>query len=262
MSRAIADNLNCALNREHPLSKQWAAVIPPIPDNFSADKETLFKFLTTPLKPELLDTHDRKMRKLMEPKSVQQWHDIATGATSEERFYNALRLLEQWNYDYDKNPTPTSNCMSLTLREQKIREAHLAILTEKTKHCASKIEEILTELYADIKNTPIYKKVRNSLVEASKQLIKIKTQGATKDRVKNYTTLVDEIMQSLESIIDKHRLPKEATLSSDTVTKLFNLCFETQTKQSKIKTEQTVKSTYETRDDLYHKPYTVHQMAS
>jgi hypothetical protein len=48
MSRAIADNLNCALNREHPISKQWAKVIPPIPDNFSVDRETLFLPISAP----------------------------------------------------------------------------------------------------------------------------------------------------------------------------------------------------------------------
>jgi hypothetical protein len=159
MSRAIADNLNCALNREHPISKQWAKVIPPIPDNFSVDRETLFKFLTTPLKPEKEDTFDRRMKKLSEPKSVQQWFDIAQGATSEERFYNAVKLLEQWNSNYEKEKKRgKTSCMSLTLKERKAREAHLALVAEKTKNCSKKIEEILEKIYSDIKNTPIYKK--------------------------------------------------------------------------------------------------------
>jgi hypothetical protein len=159
MSRAIADNLNCALNREHPISKQWAKVIPPIPDNFSVDRETLFKFLTTPLKPEKEDTFDRRMKKLSEPKSVQQWFDIAQGATSEERFYNAVKLLEQWNSNYEKEKkSGKTSCMSLTLKERKAREAHLALVAEKTKNCSKKIEEILEKIYSDIKNTPIYKK--------------------------------------------------------------------------------------------------------
>jgi hypothetical protein len=55
LSRAIADNLNCNLTREHPLSKQWAAIIPPIPENFSVDNKTLYKFLTTSLQPESMD---------------------------------------------------------------------------------------------------------------------------------------------------------------------------------------------------------------
>ena len=34
LSRAVSENINCRLPREHELSKQWAAVIPPISDNF------------------------------------------------------------------------------------------------------------------------------------------------------------------------------------------------------------------------------------
>lgn len=49
LSRAISENLNCALQRDHPISKKWAKHLPPIRDNFSVDNETLFKFLTTPL---------------------------------------------------------------------------------------------------------------------------------------------------------------------------------------------------------------------
>jgi len=119
MSRAIADNLNCALNREHPISKQWAKEIPPIPDNFSVDRDTLFKFLTTPLKPEIQDKHDRRMRKLSEPKSVQQWFDTAKGATSAERFYNSVRLLEQWNDNHNKHEKLGNiSIMALTPKEK------------------------------------------------------------------------------------------------------------------------------------------------
>ncbi len=71
--RAVSENLNCLIPREHPISKKWAAVLPPIPDNFSADNETLFKFLINPLKSEIQDTHDKRQRRLMEPWSVETW---------------------------------------------------------------------------------------------------------------------------------------------------------------------------------------------
>jgi hypothetical protein len=70
LSRAVAENLNCKIPREHPISKQWAQVLPPILDNFAIAHEMLYKFLTQPLKPEPQDLHDRTMRKLMEPKSI------------------------------------------------------------------------------------------------------------------------------------------------------------------------------------------------
>ena len=65
LSRAIADNLNCNLTKEHPLSRQWAKVLPPIPEKFSISHETLYKFLTTPLTPEPQDLHDKTHKKLM-----------------------------------------------------------------------------------------------------------------------------------------------------------------------------------------------------
>jgi dUTPase len=223
MSRAIADNLNCALNREHPISKQWAKEIPPIPDNFSVDRDTLFKFLTNPLKPEIQDTHDRRMRKLMEPKSVQQWFDISKGATSEERFYNSIRLLEQWNYTYNKHEKRGNVSINvLTPKEKRVKEALSRLLVEKNKECTKKIEEIMEKMYADIKDTPLFRKVRNSLVEASKQLIKINNNGMTEENVKSYTSYVNQIMRDIESLVPAEKLPKEADLRIATLRNLAN----------------------------------------
>ena len=70
LSRAIADNLNNKLPREHPISKQWAKVLPPIPENFGVDHETLYKFLTRPLQSEPQDINDIKFIKIMENISV------------------------------------------------------------------------------------------------------------------------------------------------------------------------------------------------
>jgi hypothetical protein len=59
MSRAISDNINCALPKEHPISKKWAESIPSIKDTFCVSREALFKFLAEPLKPETQDIYDR-----------------------------------------------------------------------------------------------------------------------------------------------------------------------------------------------------------
>ena len=48
-------DINCRLPKEHELSKQWAAVIPPVNENFKVDQPTLFKFLTTPLENESME---------------------------------------------------------------------------------------------------------------------------------------------------------------------------------------------------------------
>ena len=95
LSRAIADKLNCNLARDHPISKQWAKILPPIPENFSVNHETLFKFLTKSLTPETQDIYDRTQRKLMEPKTLQSVFDLTKNHTPEEKYNNAISLLEK-----------------------------------------------------------------------------------------------------------------------------------------------------------------------
>ena len=177
MSRAIADNINCNLPKEHPISKKWAEVLPPIRDNFNVDRETLFKFLTDPLKPEEQDPYNRTHRKLMEPKSVQTWYDLTKDTSSEERFNNAITLLEQWNKDYIDKEDVIPNYMI------GINKAALTLKLTKAEECTKEVDRILEELYSDIKHTPFLKKIKSALMEASKKIIKIKHKDLTKETV-------------------------------------------------------------------------------
>jgi len=191
------------------------------------------------------------MRKLAEPKSVQTWFDLSQGTTSEERFYNSLRLLEQWNFDYDNN-----RCMAVSLREKKLRDAHLSIIAEKTKLCAGKIDEIMDKLYADIKNTPIFKKVRSSLLEASKQLIKLEKVEMSEKGVRNYANLVDEIMKDVELITTSHTMESIKEAPQEVVTKIKNESIRFM--HNRIKGEDNPESIpeveYETRAFMKYKP--------
>ena len=137
-SRAISENLNCSILKEHPISKKWASVLPPIPDNFSVDNETLFKFLTSPLKNEIQDTHNKTHRKLAEPRTVQTWFDMTSEASSEQRFNEALDWLKKWNLDY-------------TREQREIKEIRGNLDMQKKRACLDKIQEILNNMYGDIK---------------------------------------------------------------------------------------------------------------
>ncbi len=140
MSRAISDNLNCALPREHPISKEWAKVLPPLTDNFGVSRNALFEFLTNTLKPEPQDLHDRRQRRLMEPKTVQDLFDLTKTISDEERYYSAIRLLEQWNDKYIK--TETSQMYIATKganTERKQNENNVkksSVPNDKNKHSA------------------------------------------------------------------------------------------------------------------------------
>jgi len=180
--------------------------------------------LTNPLKPEIQDTHDRRMRKLMEPKSVQQWFDIAQGASSEERFYNSMRLLEQWNFTYDKHEKKGNVSINvLTPREKRVKEALMRLVVEKNKECSKVIESIMERMYSDIKDTPLFKKVRNSLVEASKQLMKIHSHGPTTETVKSYTNYIESIMKSLTEILPSDKAPKDTVCKEIVLNNLLTM---------------------------------------
>ena len=195
MSRAIADNINCTLPREHPISKKWAEKIPPINDKFNVDRETLFKFLTTPLKPEDQDPYSRTHKKLMEPKSVQTWYDLTKDTSSEERFNHAISLLEQWNREYVDKEEVIPNYML------EVNKAALTLELTKAEECAKEIERILDVVYSEIKNTPVIKQINAALVEASKKLINIRHEKISKQNVKKYTQIIEEV-QGLIKYID------------------------------------------------------------
>jgi hypothetical protein len=121
MSRAVSDNLHCALPREHPISKQWAKELPPLTDNFYVTRQALFEFLTKQLTPEPQDLHDRTHKRLMEPKSVQELYDLSKTVTDEERYYTALRLLDQWNDKYLETESKNSKNNSNHVRTAPLR---------------------------------------------------------------------------------------------------------------------------------------------
>jgi hypothetical protein len=186
LSRAISDNLNCNLPSEHPISKQWAAVLPPIPEKFMVDHETIYKFLTHSLKPEKQDLHNRTIRKLNEPKTIQNFFDLSKHYTPEEKFNSAIALLEQWNQNYYKSDKPQHFLLA---------KAKLEIDLEKQQESIKKVTEIMKKVYDDIKDTPLYKQIHKNLVEASKRFIKASKRPLSAFHVQQLQETVDELLK-------------------------------------------------------------------
>ena len=189
LSRAIADNLNCNLSRDHPISKIWAQHLPKIPDNLKISHETLYEFLTTTLKPEPQDIYDRKQRKLMEPKTLQSAFDLSKDITPEEQYYQSMMLLEQWNADYlsHENQPNTAH----------IYASKLKVDTEKQRLCLEKIQQIMDDIYEDIKGTPLFKQIQKNLIEASKRYLYVTQKPLTVESVDNFRRANDDLLVSL-----------------------------------------------------------------
>ncbi|MEG1724594.1 MAG: RNase H-like domain-containing protein [Anaerovoracaceae bacterium] len=238
MSRAISDNINCALPREHPISKEWAKVLPPIPDNFSVTKETLFKFLTETLEPEPQDLHDRKHKKLMEPKTVQELFDLSKTVSDEQRYYNAIRLLEQWNDKYIKSEMVRTNFVktySESLKHHnrvsfdndnvvgcefsnpnadlaiRVNQARLELDLLKQAECFKILDEIMDSLYGTIKGSALYKRILENLQEASKKFLYVKEGELTEENVKAFNLSIDNLFatcQEADRVFIEHNAQK------------------------------------------------------
>jgi len=195
LSRAVSDNLNCSLPREHPISKQWAQHLPPIPENFIISHSMLYKFLTEPLQPEPQDLHDRTHRKLAEPKSLQDVYNLSQTITPEQKYYAAITLLEQWHSKYARENAPvTANITSLFA-------AKTAVDLEKQKIALEEVNSIMDKIYDDIKNTPLYKQIQRNLVEASKRylaLVEDPHSHSKKARLNQSLTAVADFLSSNE----------------------------------------------------------------
>ena len=140
MSRAIATNSSCFLQKEHPISKKFAHNIPPIKDTFCVSREALFKFLTEPLKPEPQDLYNREQRRLMEPRTVQEFFDLTKEISEEECYNNALKQLRRWDSDYNERN-------SIYADNMKVRNAKLTIDVKKQQEYLLKIEEVMEKHY-------------------------------------------------------------------------------------------------------------------
>ena len=157
MSRAISDNLQCGLTREHPISKQWAQKLPPLQDNFAVTREVLFKFLLEPLKPEPQDLHDRTHKKLQESKSIQQEYDDSLLITPEQKYYCGIRLLEQFNDKFLRqfnNPIEDSiNNISVNISDAKV-----LYNTKRKEFLFEHLKNALDGLYKNSKDNVLKRK--------------------------------------------------------------------------------------------------------
>jgi dUTPase len=202
LSRAIEQNLNCFLPKEHPISRQWAQVLPPIPKNLYISHEVLYKFLTTPLSPEPQDIYDKSIRRLSEPKTLQNIFDLSAEITPEEQYNSALTLLDQWNSSYAQtHKQPFPNNIS-------VNAAKLKLDLEKQKASLIKISEIMDKIYPTIKDTPLFKQLHKSLVQASERYLKISHNPLTVESISELDTITQKLLNNFSScdktIISEH----------------------------------------------------------
>ena len=224
LSRSIADNLNSRMPKEHPISKQWASVLPPLPPKFGVTHDVLYRFLTQPLLPEPQDIHDRSLRRLMEPKSIQTIYKESQAMTPEERYHSAQTLLNQWLSEYaPKNPPVNTNTASLYASK-------LELDLQTQKLCMEKIEEIMTKYYDDIKGSPLFRALQKNLEEVSKHYLSCSKNPLTEQ-------LLGKLKRSQQDLMDTAQIINQDKVASYAATQLKSVyinSIQTQEQTTKI----------------------------
>jgi dUTPase len=196
LSRAINDNLNCSVPKEHPISRKWAQVLPPLPSNFGIDQDTLYKFLTKPLSPEPQDLYDRTHRKLNEPRTIQEVYNMSKRKTPEERFYNVQSMLEEWLRDYVRNQKPRQHTTP-------VFKSKLAVDIRKHNLVLEKIRQLMDTNYSDMKGNSLFKTIQRNLIETSKHYIKCMQQPMTERNLHIFHNSLESLFNKLTPIQQK-----------------------------------------------------------
>lgn len=192
MSRAISDNLQCGLTKQHPISKQWAQQIPPLQKNFAVTKDALFKFLVEPLKPESQDIHNRDQKRLIEPKTFQQGYTESLLITPEHRYYCGLKMLEKYNNEY-LDSWASTNVSKKDEYCDYLSNAKLLLDRERKKYLFDKLQGVIGKLYKSSTDKSLKRRISANLKEVAIGFIKSRNKPLNRVTAENLNYSVKEL---------------------------------------------------------------------
>lgn len=187
----------------HPLSKIQALKLPPLPKNFTLDSNNLLHYLTSRLEPEFGDIYAKNASHSSPPKIIDIYKNLPL-PTPETRYYTVLKLLAGNNHS-DTNPSHFN--VAITETEKSIKEIYI-----------KKIDKLLDTHFEELKNTPQYTQLRQSLYE-SYQLILKNEHNFEQDRqnkIDNNLHQINLMIDTIQSEFDK-KYPKQQSLKETAI---------------------------------------------
>jgi hypothetical protein len=85
-------------------------------------------------------------------------------------------------------------------RESKIHSAKLELDLVKKELCYKRLEEIMDELYSDIKDKAIYKKILENLKEVAKKYLYVQNGHSVKQNIRDFNYQVDQLYKNIMDI--------------------------------------------------------------
>jgi hypothetical protein len=137
----------------------------------------------------------------MEPKTVQELFDMSKEVSSEEKYYSAIRLLDQWNDKYLKTKSNDEGSYD-EWKSQKINVAKVQLDLEKQELCFKRLEEIMDDVYSDLKtkHMSLYKKILENLKEIAKKYLYVSNGQDKEENIIQFNFHVGELYKNIIEI--------------------------------------------------------------
>jgi hypothetical protein len=168
--------------------------LPPLTDNFYVTRDALFEFLTRQLNPEAQDLGDRAHKKLMGPKTVQELYNLSKTVSPEEKYYSAIRLLDQWNDKYIEQKDKKHDATDYDKWKQaRVNAAKIQSDLVKQEACFKKLDEIMEKFYANIKSTPLYRRILENLKKAAKKYLYVEKSSNSEENIREFNIQIEKL---------------------------------------------------------------------
>ena len=188
----------------HPLSKQAALNLPPLPDGFILTSEDVLAYLNSPTMPESSDIWQRNKKHSLPPK-IDDIFSTLKRPTMENRIYQLDKIMKGWADDFVAKRSATLNSLITTMNKE-IENTYLL-----------KINALLEKHFFDLKKSPYYTRLKHSLMDSFKVMIKHQhSPGPTFDKIMtekltDVNNLIDLVQRDLDDKCPNVNLKSEAT---------------------------------------------------
>ena len=189
---------------QHPLSKEAALNLPPLPDGFILTAEDISAFLNAPTMPESSDIWQRNKKHSLPPKLDDIFSKLQR-PTMESRIYQLNKILKGWADDFVGKKSATLSSLITTINN------------DVEKDYLTKINALLEKHFFDLKKSPHYTRLKQSLMDNFKIMVKMQHEPGfvfdTKmtESFKEINHLIDLVQNDLDRDKSPLNLKQEAT---------------------------------------------------
>ena len=199
---------------QHPLSKEAALNLPPLPDDFMLTAEDVSAYLNAPSMPESSDIWQRNKKHSLPPKLDDVFSKLQR-PTMETRIYQLNKILKGWADDFVGKKSATLNSLITTINN------------DIEKDYLTKINTLLEKHFFDLKKSPHYTRLKQSLMDNFKIMVKMQHEpGFVFDtKMTKNLTEINHLIDLVQNDLDRDKSP--LNLKQEATTLAYHSLFHT-----------------------------------